>query len=663
MTPLEVEDILSAVGNFRLNRECVTRTDEMVFEALRANLRPTLTKSKIVDAPETVNEMKRALREKFLCSLVTPGINEGSRAASSNSEPITQQKLKAAQSAGVKNTGNPIGELLSVSATRVAEYVFTAKSTIHPPPEWYLYASDIATKQMSDMRPPSMDDLLAEAMNITSPPIEPLIIRTESNSICRTVKFLADPSVPLPNIFKALPTTPIPGKSYVFHTVRFSISEALKLRRTPFSILAVVQEYLNSDLDGFKGTLGSDGETRLPICFANITDITPTHFDISIWSNNGTVSLSAAHGLATLDTGNGEHGISSFEIIQIPTMKCVTAIEELESSEMGLLCPTRSVDGKPSRIWLFHLLNPIISVPVKHLCLLLVKLGFKIIGCERNAVGRCIMLRIAENHRVVDVDEKVKLYVWIAREAERLASSSSSSSSLPDNSQESNKNITTWRSSSEDQMQAYVMYRSIKYRTASTKTSKKTKTDQASGGDPKALGPCYRFMSNPTYDWYQTYTNVIPAMVNVACTTTASQVMEIEWVQAVAGGKVSQSGLEHVTMYSCRRGPLAQPVTQTAIRAGGPLAALNENPIAVFTTASLRNKIYTTSGSQSEIVIGATSKHVGASSVTVKAIEEYKQDQLRLVQNHQKSAITIDTSVKLTNSTSAGPDDMPGFLL
>jgi hypothetical protein len=625
LTAPEIEKILGAISNFRINKSFKSVHDENVFEALRNNLRPFFSDILVSDHPDIVKHLREKLRRKFLCCLLVPGISDGSRASSANTEPINQSTLKSTQSAGAKNLGNPINELLSVAATRVAEYIYTSLYCYMPVPEWYMFRSYDSIRELVVEPPPDIDTVLAEAMDMISPPIETIIVRKPNGAMCNTSKISGDSGNPM---LKILPSCD-PAKSYVFHTVRFSVTEALKLRRTPFDILSAIDDFLDSDSNSFLGT---------SVCKAGITANTPTYFEISIWSEDSTVGFAATQSIVNI--GKNTTGLASFEILHTPTTACITDVEIIDTRRLGKLASMK-LDGTPAKMWIVYLLNPMSLVPPEHLCYFLSYLGFQIAGVERNAVGRVIKLRIAEWKCSVDG----KLLDWISK------ASTSEKTSTPVG------NIVSWRSENSDKMLPYSMFYVVKYRAHIKKKVQKKPKKSTKKPDENTFE---YFVGNHRYLWSQTYTNVIPTMTKVMCATSARHAMDREWITSVAGTKVSQSGADYVTMYACHIGPVPQAITHVSIGTGGPLAAMNEDPNKVFTNSATRGLVYTADGSQSNIVLGSTSNCNGASSVQVKEIYHEGTLSYGIV---EKGALTSDSTVKSYKTPIPDEDEQPLFSL
>lgn len=670
LTPLELERVLSAVSSFRLDPTACTDIDAPIFEALRYYLRHQFADLQVIDHPDIVKALHAPLRRKFLCSLFTPGISDGARAASANTEPLMQATLKAAQAVGVRDAGKPIDELLSMSARRGAEFIYTAPETGAPPPEWYIGRRNIDTL-LRKWAPPDLDGLLSEAMDTIEPPIEPLLIRTSRGAVCRTVKLTFDPQNPDPIFMATMEHPPAPGSTHTFHIIDFSIPEALKLRRSPRNVLGLIRQFLLEEPEGYRG---------LATCSAGLCHSDAFTFSVAIWSESPTVAMAAARGIVNI--GAQSSGLSSFEIIQIPTLRAITAYESIDPMHMGLLAP-RTIDGKIAKVWLLHLSDPTCHVPAKHVALYLVRLGLQILSCDRNAAGRCVLLRVAE----FEIEVEGELKTWIPIETTRRSLWEEISRSdrdanmglwdtpLPEDllariaacktyaefrkihlempqSSKSSQNaaprtdidtpITTWRAATSDPMSPYMMYRIIKYR---------------------GCGEIFRsFMERPLYDWTVTYTNLVPEMAKIMCTYVARQAMDLEWILRVASGKVTQSSVDLVTGYGCGTGPNLQPVNQAAIGVGGPLAALNEKAFAVFTNAALASRTYNTNGSQAEIATGSTSRHNGASSVRVIEVSTSTASHASIRGSAIESALTADSTVNMARTGHAGPEDLPIYL-
>lgn len=559
LSRVEVEEILRGIGNFRIDPQSNTIVDEYTFECLRAPLRDVLYKTSVVDDPEIVAQLKKIVHEKYLLSLVTPGISEGSRAASANIEPLTQSVLKAMQSAGLKTGGDVVNEMLSVSDSRGAEFVFTTLGESKPI-EWHInnFAENVV--------PPDIDDLIEYASNLTIAQLDPMIVRNQRGAVSTTVELVAPefPDGVRTGIWRAVTEVIYPGQRYLFNVIKFSMAETLKARRTPFQILDAVR---NADRDAYS----KNAEISVVLY-----EIGHEDYKIAIWSPSDTNGYVVAQSIP--DCRSGEGCVLGYELIQIPTTKAITECIEVDTKLFGYLAPKRP-DGAVPRTWRLTLGNINAMIPAGHVACFLRYLGLQVFGASRNAAGRCNMIRVAEYSATVTGD----LMKWISMQN-------------GDGSIVENEYLTTWRMKKPDQMARYSMYRTLKLR-----------TNKASLQHFLTQELCREV----------TYTNVLPEMTRCMCTHVARQAMEFEWLQKVAGSKVPQSYVDYVTMYTCGTGPLLQAVNQKAIRIGGPLAAMNENPKDILTEAALTSKIFTTNGSQSELVTGTPSRQTGATSVMV----------------------------------------------
>jgi hypothetical protein len=633
LTSLEVEHILAGIGNFRVSKDGPIGIDEHTFEALRYNLRRDFSMIPVADHPEVVARLRERLRLRFKCALLTPGISDGARAASANNEHITQSVLKAGQTAGIRETGGHIGEVLQMSSRRPIEHIYTAPNIGAPPPEWYAAANAKAIPSSSIPAPLDLDGLLAIAMASIDPPIEPLIVRIPRpsgigrGSVSRTIRLTYDP-MNIHAAFYAMLVEPYPGTEHVFQLVEFSIIEALKLRLTPHAVLAVIRAWLDSEPEGYRG---------VSPCGAHIYSSSADTFGIAIWSADPTVALNAAQGIPEISADAA--GLRSFEIVQIPTIRAITSAEEIAPSSMGLLAPSRA-DGAEARVWLLHLGSPISQVPAHHLAIYLHRLGIQILSCDRNAAGRISLIRVAEWASSVTGD----LLGWIGAETDRISMVERAATGTGDGdaapSQADDRPITTWRSANPDRISGYAVYRYIRYT-----------------GSAKLLS---ELLANPVYDPRVTYTNLIPEMSRILGNPVARQSMELEWIQRAANAKVSQLAVDHLTAYGCGSGPFPQGLTTNAIGAGGPIAALNSNPNDVLTKAALASRVHKLGGSQAEVVTGDTSRINGASSIHVRPAPDAAAADPML---RGRGAIGEDTEVH-TAPWLPGPDlrDIPDFL-
>lgn len=557
LTSEEIEYVLSAISNFRFDETLNLAADTYVFEALRANLRPSLRSLEIVDEPNTVECFRGELRMRYLSALQQPFISEGARSASANSEFIIQNVLKAAQSAGAKDTGNPIRESLSMKSERVVEYIYSAVLTYAPEPEWYLNNAHVPRAF-----PPTIDDVLLKAISTIQCPMEALIIKGSRGEIC---------------------TTKMKGRHLV-NEIQFSMVETLKYHRTPYHVLQEIDRYVT-----LQHQLGNyQAETNVSVeCAADYAT-----YKIIIESSDPTIGFSLGNLVAEI--GNSTDVPISFEIFQMNVTSLITSCVEINAAKLGLLRPRKIVSGASgdARVWELHMNDPMVMIPVKNLCLFLRKIGLRIIGCSRNTTGKCNFLRVAEH----DVSVAGNLMDWFSSEVSRI-SEIEKAQYVP------KSNVRTWRDPSGDGINDFATFRMIRYR-----------------GGPGSSEAFAEILYNETNEFATTYTNLVPRVANIFGTSAASQAMEIEWVNQVAGSKgtkVSQYALDTVTLYGCRMGTVLQMVKQSAANIGGPLATMNENPHAVLTNAALNGKSYTTRGGQSEIVTGSASLDNGPTSARI----------------------------------------------
>jgi len=656
LTAAEVEKVLSAISSFRLNPLSRAREDAHVFEALRYGLRAQIAAAKVANVPDIVERLHAALRDKFLVSLVTPSISESSRAAAANIEPLTQAVLKAAQSTGARDGGNPIQEILTMSEHRVNEYVITPPAIyaqvrneaakIHvgdtlPQPEWYS-SSPMRTRDSAAWKPPKIDDILAMAMGMIRPPLESLIVRNSKGSVVQTISIEQDDA----RICVVDAAHLRAGTKYFVHVIRFSIVEALKLRLTPHKILALIRQHFAEEPEGYRG---------LSPCRAQLLEIKPSHFEIVIWAPDTTVSLAAAHGISRI--GKDTESLWSFEIVQIPTVRAITSVVPVDVSKLGLLA-SRRADGEVAREWVLYLANPSVLVPAKYVALFLSYFGLHVKSCDRNAAGRCCTLRVAEFDCRVEGDllkwisaETERKTLWLSTQDETVENSAANvvatlapnfkrdaheaavsdlkriaasrnyadfcdfakkcAAANPQSSEgawilpsKATPPITSWRSTVNDPVSDYTSYRTIRYRGNALEHIKFT-------DEPRCRD----------YDLSGTYTNLIPLAASELCTPVARQIMDLEWITRVAAGNVVQAYSDYMTAYGCGTGPIVQAVKHSAIGTGGPLSAIGENPNAVCTNGAIISRMYTTSGSQAEIITGSTSRKNGASAITTIAAE------------------------------------------
>jgi len=637
LTPLQIEFVLSAIKSFRWDKTFKNPGDDFIFESLRENIRESLSKQKVILPQRSVPLLYELMREKFFRSLTTPGINEGSRAASANSEPLTQATLKAAQRAGAKSEGNPILELLAMSPIRTAEYIYTIPKYDYRPPESYVTLPENEIANFLKSPPLSIDELIAIGFKSITAPLEPLIIRAENGAVCSVITI--EPDDPF---YQTCQTTMI-------NIVTLSIAESLKIQKTPFGVLDMINKYLNTGLDGFKGIRQTDGSENEPACSCALKNITTDFFEIAIWSSNSTIAHTAAHSIVDVGVRAEGTGLSSFAIIHHQTIRAITYCEYVDNSQLGLLASVRQ-DETPARTWLVYLSNPSVNIPAKHVCLFLVKLGFRIAGVDRNAAGRCTYLRVREYVKDIGTNDLKK---WL----EDFTKDVIKNNNLRYNN--TNQDVVTWEIQ-EHEMMPYIFYRVIKYRgyQKKNKAAKKPKrsSSKAEPEEDFTCGIIHKFFNDPSYDWAQSYSNVIVDMVNVTCTPVARQIMDREMTEAT-NAKVSQVAIDYVTLYACGMGPIPQQVSQSAIN-GGPLASMNENPSAVLTNAAYAAKTYGLSD-QSEIVTGAMSRVNGASSVIVKDSDDIANS--HFTNSFKQFGIGIDTTVHVETSVQGAEDDIPQF--
>lgn len=674
ITPLEIETVLQAVSSFRINKTKKRDVDDAVFNSMRLVLRQNMSDWMIPDDERFLKMVAVELRNRFILAIGTPGINEGSRAASSNMEPITQNVLRSGHSAGTKQTESPIMNILKMKIDLVTEHIYTLPASGLPPPEWYIGRPG---RVVINNGPKSLDKLIEFAMeNITSP-IESMVVGTAQIVIVENTNA---------TYCKGIAWDISASPEMVFSEVVFSIQEAIKLRYTPYKTLHIIRQHLESP-----------GGTCHDIPFhCNIINVTPTTFTIALTTQNPTITFDAAMSIRTI--GSSTKNLQSFEVLQIPTTQAFTCVEEIHSSLLGYLVPRRK-DGTVARSWRIYMQSPTMLIPAKHVCSFLVHLGFQIISCDRNAAGRCDFLHVAEYLMPLDGNmtdlPKAPIAVvtgpfmkWIEAECDAMskweyfasisdkiafiesqiyipsnASVKTNDSTLPEASDSASSQTSSQTSTKPiiDDMQLqiyanlrrvlhdinsgnltedlYGVFRKISSAITCTKpddTKSKIILDwKMTDTNPFSRYSVYRYLrftghyknlaeifSNPAFDWECTFSDNVPATAKLLCTQVSRQVMDYLWSIYMSSDKVSQTAVDYVTAYGSGTGPKIQPVSQSAINQGGPLTSANENPIKVFMTAAILSDTYQAAGSQSDMVTGNVSQHNGTSSVTLRVIGE-----------------------------------------
>ena len=417
------------------------------------------------------------------------------------------------------------------------------------------------------------------------------------------------------------------------------MAETMKINRSPFDILKMIRKYLNSDPTGYKFTKSDE---PVCLCEAFMKSVGGDQYEIAIWSKNPTIAHTAAHGVIDVGSRAEGTGLSSFEIVHIQTIRAISAAINIDREKMGLLAPLRE-NRTPARVWIIHLANPILNIPAGHVCLLLSKLGFRVIGIDRNAAARCDYLRVAEYLTDIGTNDIID---WIKNRTKKVSSI------------ESKTTLSTWKVPTTDPYDSYANYRILKYRGYSKKTAPKKSEIEDAESEDFSDGMLHKLMADTRYSWPCTITNAIREVFRSLCAPCARQVMDHELAEAGLG-KMSGAGLSYVTMYACGMGPLPQAATQSAIGNGGPLASINENPNAVLTVAALKSLYYAIGDGQAEIITGTLSRHNGASSVAVKEIDV---DNAENYSGVRPMFVTTETSIEETDVTAVLDTDVPDFL-
>ncbi len=661
LTSIELEDILSAISSFRINKNVKRHTDEIVFDSLRMPLRAELESLSVPDDPKFVKMMKKKLRERFILALATPGINEGSRAASSNMEPITQIFLRAGHSAGAKNVESPVLNIARMKIDLVTEHIFTVPKSNLPGPEFYIGNSpagilDVITG--AGRGPRSLDGLIELGFDSITSPLESMAIKDSDGIFAKNV-IIERTSPNAAAYISGIPWDVSAEDDFMFCEVRFSIHESMKLRYSPWKTLATINEQL--------GSVG--GRCRDTPFHCALVNIDPEIYTIALITQNPTLTYDVAMSIRTI--GSVTENLRSFEIVQIATTQCITLVEEVDPEHLGFLAPCRA-DGRIARSWRIYMSTPNTLVPAKHICSLLAHLGFRIVSCDRNAAGRCDFLHVAEHFTEVAIGPNAaksltQLFVsWIEDECSVMSNwEYFLGHESPPAFLARQKEISPAESAALVQLlrqaggsgnsiagrcdnDAYRFFRTISKKFVPDETGRETILDwKISSTKPFSRYLTYRYIKfaghyknlhtifkSPSFDWECTFSDNVPATAKFLCTPTARQVMDYQWFVFMSSDKVSQTAADYVTLYGAGMGPRVQPVTQAAINQGGPLAALNENPMKVFVTAAVASDTYQTVGSQSDMVTGTMSNNNGTSSVRIRVLKNVASAQSGIVSSH-----------------------------
>lgn len=633
LTASEIEYVLSAISSFRLDPKAYAEEDAPVLESLRLTLRDPLSKVEIPDDPEYVDFLRQKLRVAFLCSLICPGINEGARAASANSEPLTQEILKAVQSAGVQKQEIPIIDILKMKEELACEFFFTVPECGAAPVEYYIEKS--MTGRAISRAPGDADSFLKFGFDAIVSPVGSLIVKTSNGSYATPIHVVFQKHHPLLENVDWKDWNMTIGKNLIFYGINFSMQETLKLRLSPFKILEQVGDYVKD------GAVAHGAQWHVSLNYINTEQ-----FGIVILTSNATLTLALAMG--TVGIGKDVKAFTSFELLQRPTMQVVTAIDEIAHAKMGLLAPTR-FDGKPARSWIFHMTSPNYQIPAKHVCAFLDALGFRILEGDKTASGRWLSLHVAEHKypvigpvdKWIDAEAKIaSLWYFITatprtyehividknpyrdpvevlldqgmelEDAQTYVSRWNSSrdpygSFRSDSTFElrefkdprSGHNLVDWIDLSTSPFWKYSVFYSLKF-----------------AGHRDCLE---RIFASPKFDWSCSRGTNIPVTSKILCAPVARQLMDYMWVTQVASKKVSQLAADYVTLYGAGTGPIVQPVNQSAIRAAGPLNGLTENPESVLLDAAILSETYGNTGAVPSVVTGSMSRESGTGSVTV----------------------------------------------
>lgn len=651
-TPKKTEEVLSEVYSFRRDPECNKYFDTPVYENLKGNVRDALGSLEIVDHPDTIPLLRKKMRESFLTSIMTPGINEGIRAASANIEPVMQAVLKSSHSAGSKNgAGNPVNELLTMSKSRVAEYIYAGLDCGIEPVQWFVTNYDIDYEYLPI--PSGVDDALKVGVSTVTSPLSTIAVKQPNGSFVATKKMLGKA------ILEQYMSSPIEGaielgKYYIFQTINFSVAETLKLHMTPFDVLKNIKAY-------FKNT--EDTIYHKETFFINISDFQEDIFVITVHAKNLSVGYAITGTIPLI--GEETNKLKTFEILQAPVTQLITQVLEIPASSYGLAA-YRKIDGTPAHTWLVKMASPSSIVPAKYLTLYFMFLGFRVVSCEYNSYGRCNSIRIAEMRQDVvgeingsNKNAMESLIGWCREEYNKIDAwqtlTGYGNSHWSDEykkfrlqtsaEQFSNESLTTeepytWRTFERSTVRRYTIFTMLKFcGNAATTYSE--------------------FLASNEYDQDLLYTNLVPTMIQTSCSHVARQVMDLEW-SACAGDPVTQTAMDVLTSHGCGMGPYGQGIGHGSVSRAGVLHAMNENPNSVFTTAAALGKTHITDGTQDTIVTGGLSRYNGAASIaTVDADNTSGKTTISSF-----STDTLSRGFKMPKISTRLPetDDVPDFL-
>ena len=637
LSPVEIEKVLSAISSFRIDRRAHADDDAPVLESLRLTLRESLATVEIPDSPDFVEMLRKRLRTRFLCSLMCPGINEGARAASANSEPFTQEILKAVQSTGAKRQEVPIIDILKMKEELATEFFFTVPDTGVPPVEWYLEKS--RGSELKDIPvgiPPDANFLVSFALSSIVSPLSTMVVRSPNGSFIEPVYVVLDSNNVHPFLRSGDWSTwnLYNGKELIFYVIRFSMQEILKLRLSIFQVVENVRDHISNSA----AARGAKGNVI-------VAEISVEYFTIAIVTSSATLTHALA--MSVVKIGDDVSTFTSFELLQKPTMQVVTSVEEVPSSALGLIAPRRN-DGNLARSWIFHMTSPNVQVPARHLCAFLDALGFQIIDADKTGSGRHNALHVAESkyavngsvEKWIDAESQIVAKWHLITMSPRCYDHIETVGNYQDpveilleqgfELQDALSRVRAWFSVPDP----YIAFRQdervvqmemldarkdlpiVSWKDSNTSPFLRTSVFYSLkfSGHRSCLESIFRDLR---YDWTCSRNTNIPVCSKILCAPVARQLMDFMWVTQVASAKVSQAAGEYITLFGAGTGPNVQPVNQSAIRAAGPLNGLTENPEKVLLEAAVLSETYGNAGAIPSVVTGSMSKDNGTGAVTV----------------------------------------------
>jgi hypothetical protein len=581
LTPQEIEEVLSAIASFRISDRLYER-DNKVFEDLKIVAREQLQGTKVLDHPDIVKELKEAAADVYMSSVMNPLDPIGSKAATTNSEPIVQHVLKGAQRVGIKeNTGN-VAELLTASnKPRSYEFVETALISDVPSVETILEKCDTYNEvgwpgvpNFNQASQYATAKLINDGVGISS-----LVVKHNDSTLLKAIEVKKDAEY-LNSYITSRIANHNSEETIMGLQVDFSVLETLKLSLTPYQLLKIIKKLIshrNIDVE--------------------IINITGSIISCVFFSENLTgMRMYLSDNLLIEKTLTLHSPTSSYSISKTNVTDAITRWVDLNIDDFGIVYKQEKYKGW--KAYKCYLDSPHIIIPANRIAILFVYLGIEIVSCGYNTVGR-----ICGFTCVFKEDPSSYIQREIALAEEEYNELALSNEWDPEN-------IFKKTNPEKYRLKAYSKYISIRL-----------------VGIAQAI---YQLIYDDRIDWNYTFTNNVHVNNAIMGQLTTRQIYEKEW----HGSGVTQVDLDILSIYATGTGPFVQKVNQSAIAAAGPLSSLNNNPKSVLSRAATSSALYNIHGSQAEIATGTESTVNGITAI--KTCEFADDENEQAIKKHEK---------------------------